>query len=87
MEIHKKILPEYFEEIISGNKTFELRLADWEVKTGDTLILEEWNQETKSYTGRSITKKVGYILNTKDCTLFPQEDVEKYGFNVISLKD
>ncbi|MFA4817374.1 MAG: DUF3850 domain-containing protein [Parcubacteria group bacterium] len=39
--IHKKVWKEYFEEIISGEKKFELRLADFEVKKGDTLVLEE----------------------------------------------
>ena len=35
--IHKKVWPEYFEEIRSGRKKLELRLADFEVDEGDTL--------------------------------------------------
>jgi len=40
-EIHKKILPEYFEAIYSGKKNYELRLNDFEINEGDVLILEE----------------------------------------------
>lgn len=88
MEIHKKIWPEFFEEILSGNKTFEYRLADWEAKEGDTLILEEWDPKTKDYTGRKITKTIGYVLNLKDIPNFHnQEETDKYGFMIISLKD
>ena len=52
--IKKKILPEYFEGIVSGKKKFELRLNDFEIEEGDTLELEEWNAQTQTYTGRSI---------------------------------
>ena len=86
MKIEKKILPEYFDQIQDGSKTFELRLADWECKPGDFLILREWNAQTKQYTGREITKEVGYVLKTKDVKLFPPEDVEKFGYQVIALK-
>jgi ASC-1-like (ASCH) protein len=43
MKIEKKIWPEYFEKIKSGEKTFELRLADWQCTAGDVLVLKEWN--------------------------------------------
>ena len=52
--IKKKIHPEYFDMVKSGKKKFELRLADFDIKEGDTLILEEWNPETKQYTGRKL---------------------------------
>jgi len=52
MKIEKKIWPEYFIKVLSGEKNFELRLADWECKPGDILLLKEWNPELKEYTGR-----------------------------------
>jgi len=52
----------YFQAIIDGRKTFELRQNDRSFKAGDILILEEYNPETESYTGRSCTKKVGFII-------------------------
>lgn len=86
MRIEKKIWPEYFEKVLPGEKNFELRLADWDCKSGDVLILREWNPETKEYTGRQVEKEVGYVLKTKDISLFSKEDIEKYGWQVIGLK-
>lgn len=86
MRIEKKIWPEYFEKVKSGEKNFELRLADWECKAGDVLVLREWNPETKEYTGRQTEKVVGYVLKTKDVKLFSDEDVLKYGYQVIGFK-
>ena len=56
-KIEKKVLPEYFQKILEGKKTFELRLADWDCNEGDTLLLKEWDPKTKDYTGRIIEKK------------------------------
>ena len=86
MKIEKKIWPQYFDKIVSGEKTFELRLADWECNQGDTLLLREWNPETKQYTGREIEKRVTYVLKTKDVDLWPKEDVERYGYQIIAVK-
>lgn len=86
MEIEKKIWPEFFEKILEGDKTFELRLADFECNLGDILVLKEWNSETKEYTGRSLEKKVTYVLKTKDVGFWPKEDVDKFGFQIISFK-
>lgn len=84
-EIHKKVLPEYFQQILTGTKTFELRLADWDCNEGDILILDEIDTQTKESTGRSLRKRVGYVLRTKDLMLFPKEDVKQYGYQIISL--
>ena len=84
--IHKKVWSEYFEEIISGKKKLELRLADFEVNEGDTLVLEEWNKDKKEYTGRKIKVIATYIFKTKDQTFWPPKEVEKYGFQVIQFE-
>lgn len=60
--IKKKIWPKYFELVESGKKKFELRLADFDIKEGDTLILAEWDPGTKQYTGRKIEKQVNYVF-------------------------
>ena len=86
MKIEKKVLPEYFEKIISGEKTFELRLADWDCNIGDVLLLKEWDPNTKEYTGRQIEKEITYVLKTKDVSLWSQEEIDKYGFQIISIK-
>lgn len=86
MKIEKKVWPEYFQKIIDGVKTYELRLADFECKSGDVLVLKEWNPETKQYTGRVIEKVVTYVGKTKGQIFWSKEDVEKYGYQIISFK-
>jgi len=84
--IHKKVWEEYFEEIIAGKKKFELRLADFEVNKGDILVLEEWDKDKKAYTGRKIETTATYVIKTKNVPFWPQEDIDKYGFQIIQLE-
>ena len=85
--IKKKIWPEYFEAVSSGKKKYELRLNDFEINDGDTLILEEWNPETQKYTGRKIEKKVTYVGRFKINQLFwPEEEIREKRIQVISLE-
>jgi len=86
MRIEKKTDKDFFEKILSGEKKFELRLADWECNPGDILVLKEVDPKTKEYTGRVLEKEITYILKTKELQFFTKEDIEKYGFQVISLK-
>jgi len=85
MKIEKKIQKEYFDKILSGEKNFELRLADWECNSGDVLVLREVD-ENRNYTGRELEKEVTYVLKTKDINYFSKEEIEKYGFQIISFK-
>ncbi len=39
--IKKKIWPKFFNLVASGKKRFELRLADFDIKEGDTFVLKE----------------------------------------------
>lgn len=65
--IHElKILPEYFEDIISGKKSFEVRKNDRPFHVGDLLALNEYDAERKCYTGRSCLVYIDYILNDTD---------------------
>lgn len=97
-EIHKKISPEYFEAILSGQKTFEWRVNDFACEPGDILVLEEYEYtegqattDGRRPTGRTIRKKVGYVGYTKDFDWLERPDVkadfEKYGAQIISLLD
>lgn len=88
-KVEKKIWPEYFQEIFNGKKTFELRLNDFEIAEGDTLVLKEWDPVTKQYTGRELEKGVGYVGKWKidELTKFwSREDIEVNGIQIISLK-
>jgi ASC-1-like (ASCH) protein len=86
-DIKKKIPPDYFELIKSGKKKFELRVNDFKIKEGDTLILEEWDTKKKKYTGRNIKKKAGYILKFPLDKFGQKKLIEKHGLLVIQLED
>jgi ASC-1-like (ASCH) protein len=86
MVVKKKIWPEYFEAVNSGKKRFELRLADFDIKEGDTLILEEWDPKTKQYTGRKIEKKVSHVLKFKLDDFGQKKDIEEKGLVVIQME-
>jgi ASC-1-like (ASCH) protein len=83
--IKKKIRIDFFELIKSGKKKFELRLADFDIKEGDTLILEEWNPNTKQYTGRKLEKQVKYVLKFNLDDFSQKKEIEEKGLYVIQL--
>ncbi len=86
-EIRKKTDVKYFKKVLSGEKKVELRIADFECKPGDVLVLEEWDPETKKYSGRKIRKKVTYIMKTKDAPFWNKEEIDKYGYLIMQLDD
>jgi ASC-1-like (ASCH) protein len=83
--IRKKTWPKIFGLVKSGKKKFDVRLADFSVKEGDILILEEWDPKKKEYTGRKLKKKVKYVLKFKLDDFGQKEEIEKKGLNVIQL--
>jgi len=86
MEIKKKIWPEYFEKILSGDKKFELRLADFDINEGDTLVLEEYDPKTKKYTGKTIKKKARQIIKINPTKMYSLEQINKFGLYIITLE-
>lgn len=85
--IEKKIWVGYYEELLLGKKKYDLRLGDFEVKEGDSLLLREWDKDKKEYTGRELKKKVTYVRKFDVNNLYwPKEDVEKYGLQILSLE-
>ena len=83
--IHKKTWKDFFEKVLSGEKKFDVRIADFDIKEGDTLILEEWDENKKEYTGRKIETTASFILKTKEMKFWPRKDIDKYGFQVIQF--
>ena len=83
--IQKKILSEYFKKVLSGEKKTELRVADFEINQGDTLVLVEIDDITKQETGRKLSVNVSYVMKTKECTYWSKDDIDKYGFQVIQF--
>jgi ASC-1-like (ASCH) protein len=88
MTIEKKSWPEYFKKIKENKKHIDVRLADFKIKKGDIIILNEWNPKTKKHTGRKLKLKAGLIFKIpKDMKKFYSEkEIKKYGFYIIELE-
>lgn len=68
---------DYFQDVVDGNKTFEIRFDDRGYKKGDFIVLHEYSDEAPHYSGRTITKRIGFITD------YEQQE----GFVVFSLLD
>ena len=86
--IKKKIWPGQFDTVASGKEKFQLRLADFDIGEGDTLVLEEWNPQTGQYTGRTMEKKVNSVLKFRpdELPFYSKDKVDQYGLQIISLE-
>ena len=62
-----KCQPPYFQSLIDGSKTFEIRFNDRHFGVGDVLKLREWNAPTNDfpgeYTGRYTYQTVSYVTD------------------------
>ena len=77
--IHElKLSTNYFPDVISGKKTFEVRKSDRCFKVGDLLALNEYDTKAECYTGNSCLVYVDYILDDKNYC--------KEGYVVMSIK-
>lgn len=83
--IKKKTWPREFELIRSGKKKFDFRSADFDIKDGDTLILEEWDPKTGEYTGRKIEKKVDRVFKFNLDDFGRKKELEEKGFYIIQF--
>lgn len=64
MAVHElKTWPEYYQEVLSGNKKAELRKDDRPFMVGDLLVLKEYDPKSTLYTGRNIIVKITHILH------------------------
>ena len=75
--IEKKILPKYYEDVVTGAKPFELRKDEDNILVGDTLVLCEWDSH---YTGRKVRCLVTYVL--RNCSEYGIMD----GYCIIGIE-
>lgn len=74
-----KCWPPYFEDVLTGRKTFEARsIADRRFEIGDTLLLREYDgslrqrePKTDGYTGRTCERVVTYVMGDGDYGIQP----------------
>ena len=59
-----KCWPEYFQAIVDGRKTFEVRKNDRDFRVGDVLLLREYILASNLYTGGEKHVRVTYIMGS-----------------------
>lgn len=82
---HKlKILPQYFNDVKNGVKTFEIRKEDnRRFAVGDTALLQEYDAESGLYTGNSIAVFITYVL--RDVSVYGlMQGFCIFGFKIIT---
>lgn len=86
--VEKKIWSEYFKEMKAGKKRVQIRLADFDLKKGDTLVLKEWNPKKKIFTGKSVKFKINKIFKIPEDLIkfYPLKYIRKYGVYVIEME-
>jgi hypothetical protein len=84
--ITKKSYPDLFEKVLSGEKTFDMRVADFDIQPGDILEQVEVDYDGTP-TGRTVRHVAGEVLRTKEIDFWKQEDVDQYGYQVMSLTE
>lgn len=67
--IHElKIAPNFFQQVVRGNKTFEIRKDDRGFQKGDHVILKEFSEslgylDSQRYTGLSVSAEIGFVTS------------------------
>ncbi|WP_435262946.1 DUF3850 domain-containing protein [Tenacibaculum sp. nBUS_03] len=57
-----KILPQYFDRVKRGIKTFEVRYNDKDFQSGDKVSLNEWDMRKSKCSGNQIDIKITYVF-------------------------
>lgn len=70
-----KTWPEYFQAVLTGLKTFEVRENDRDFQVGDVLRLREYEPIPMTYTGRECFRTVTYVAKASNLIRLPTHDV------------
>lgn len=63
MQTHDlKVWQEYFGLLVSGIKNYELRKNDRNFKSGDYLVLREFDKDANQYTGNFVHRRIYHVL-------------------------
>lgn len=84
--IEKKIRPEFFEMVLAGSNHFEVRVANFKVSSGDTILLREWDPMTKDYTGRSIEKTVSFVNRVELEKIGDVDEIVEKGLYIMEIE-
>lgn len=57
-----KCVQPFFDLVLEGDKTAEMRYNDRYFQVGDRILLKEWIEEERRFTGREIRLRITHIL-------------------------
>lgn len=60
-----KSWPEFFVLALTREKLFDYRRFDRPFAVGDTVILQEWDPKSRTYTGRALLLGIKYVLHSR----------------------
>jgi hypothetical protein len=83
---HKvKSWPQFFEATLSGAKTHEVRRStDRDYPVGDTLLMQEYDPTTETYSGRELVVRITYMTSAEaPCAL--SEECLHSDFCILSI--
>lgn len=78
MEHHLKINREFFDPVLKGIKTFEIRFNNRNFQVGDLILLNEWDSSSEVYTGRKVRGQIMYITDYEQ-----KEDYVVFSFKLL----
>ena len=78
MTIRRKLEKSLFEQITDEEKQ-EIQFTECPVQTGDTLILEEWDQQTNAYTGSTMTATVTAVRRIDEAPAGSIKEATEHG--------
>lgn len=86
--IKKKLWREYYDDVASGRKKYELHLTRFELAEDDTIMVKEWSESKKKYTGGSTfasrpTAEIQAGRFWKDASL---GRVDRYGPQILTME-
>ena len=57
-----KTIQPFFDDVLTGRKTFELRRTDRDFHVGDLLLLRDYDAIHETFSGRTVTRRVSYVM-------------------------
>lgn len=76
----------FFEDILSGERTSDIRLNDRRYAVGDTMLLQEYDPVTSSYTGREQRVEITYLQCNKSNPCAISREALRDDYVVLSIK-
>lgn len=66
-----KSWPQFFEDVLNGKKTYEVRVNDRAFQLGDAIHLREWDPDVKMYTGRACHVRICHMTDFSAWYMIP----------------